>query len=591
MTLRAKLVALFTVFGVTPIVALGILTYVQSTEAVEALIAERTGAIAQRAAAEIGDRYGQRQSDLLLLAENAETQRLYRARAAQDPGQFEAAFAAADRYLRRVWQVVGSSYRWVEFRDTSGVVLYSLGARRTEGDEEALGLADLYEVVTVTQPIRDIDNSSELGTIRAAVHLRAMLPREALATTFGSAGYSVIMDRSVGRVLYHPRRTHLRRTLQTLLGRDSWNVDPAVLASTSGSFVYEEENATRLASFASLGTPPWTVVASASVDEFSAPFARTRLINLVLVLLAALIISVVFVVATRRMTRSLAALTAAADEVASGNFEPQLPPTGQDEVGKLSAAFATMVQQVREMLRRIEESRHMAVIGQFASQLSHEIRNPLTSIKLNLQRLDRGVASQRIPEEYAGPVGISLREVSRLDHVVRGVLNVSRMRAPKRELCSLHEAIEESLEVIGLQLDEQGIVLQQDLVASEDVVRGDAEQLKGVFLNLLLNAAEAMPDGGAVTLHSEVVDGERGRGQRVIRVRIADEGHGVSPEMQEKIFEPFFTTKEEGTGFGLALAQHVVEEHEGILRLESVGTPTGGAVFVVELPLAGDGHE
>ena len=110
MTLRAKLVALFAVFGVTPIVALGIFTYVQSTEAVEALIAERTGAIAQRAAAEIGDRYAQRQSDLLLLAENAETQRLCRARAAQDPEQFEAAFVAADRYLRRVWAVVGSSW-------------------------------------------------------------------------------------------------------------------------------------------------------------------------------------------------------------------------------------------------------------------------------------------------------------------------------------------------------------------------------------------------------------------------------------------------------------------------------------------------
>jgi methyl-accepting chemotaxis protein len=122
-----------------------------------------------------------------------------------------------------------------------------------------------------------------------------------------------------------------------------------------------------VASFASLPEPPWTIVASASVEEFAPPFARTRLINLALVLLVAVVISVAFLLTMRRLTHSLGVLTAAADEVAQGNFQPTLPAPGGDEVGRLTAAFGLMVREVGDMLRRIQESRHLAVVGQFAS--------------------------------------------------------------------------------------------------------------------------------------------------------------------------------------------------------------------------------
>jgi signal transduction histidine kinase len=288
------------------------------------------------------------------------------------------------------------------------------------------------------------------------------------------------------------------------------------------------------------------------------------------------------------MTRLLRSLTAAADEVAAGNFEPAFPVAGDDEVGKLSAAFAIMVEQVREMLRRIQESRHMAVVGQFASQLSHEIRNPLTSIKLNLQSLQRDASAGRIPEDSARPVDICLREVNRLDRVVRGVLSVARTREPTRDSCSVHAAVADALEILRAQIEEQGIDVREDLQASADTVHGDAEQLKGVFLNLFLNAAEAMPDGGTLNVSTETRAAIQGQAPTV-RVSVADEGPGVSPELRERIFEPFFSTKKEGVGFGLALAQHAVEKHEGTLALEDGAED--GAVFVVELPLAVTGRE
>jgi len=136
------------------------------------------------------------------------------------------------------------------------------------------------------------------------------------------------------------------------------------------------------------------------------------------------------------------------------------------------------------------------------------------------------------------------------------------------------------------QLEGQEIVVEQDLQAASDIVLGDAEALKGVFLNLLLNAAEAMPDGGELRISSEVVRGQES-GTRIIRVRVADQGPGVRPEVADKIFEPFFSTKGEGTGFGLPLALSTVEDHGGTLRLEESAPERTGAVFAVELPLVG----
>jgi signal transduction histidine kinase len=284
------------------------------------------------------------------------------------------------------------------------------------------------------------------------------------------------------------------------------------------------------------------------------------------------------------LTGSLGVLTAAADQVAQGDFAPNLPPPGLDEVGRLSSAFGLMVQQVRDMLRRIQESRHLAVIGQFASQLSHEIRNPLTSIKLNLQGLDRDVRSGRIPNEYARSISICLREVKRLDRVAGGVLSIARKRPAKRERCSVHAAVNEALEALRSQLEERDIKVRIDLKASNDTVRGDAEQLRAVFLNLCLNAFEVLPDGGSLEVTSQTSD-EDGKARPKIRIYVADSGPGVPAEHREKIFEPFFSTKAEGTGFGLALAQHTVEEHEGTLRLEHKDAPARGAVFAVELPV------
>jgi signal transduction histidine kinase len=597
-TLRAKLLALFLLLGVAPLLALGVLSYVRSTRALEGLLEARTRAIASRASEALFHRYTRAVSDLQYLADNAETQRLLTMEAGAEGGFSESDHADALSFLDAAWGTLGSSWRWAELRTSGGALVHRFGAPtgvEVPGEEgRAAGGVPDYVVLL---PVLDVEGraASVMGSVRGSLLVQEVLPRNELAAGFGESGYSIVVDRARMVLLFHPRRTAFQQSLSSLLGPEGWDVDVEVFDTHDGGFSYSEGGMDRVASFTSLADPPWTIISSESLQEFVAPFAQTGLFNLLVVLLVTGTVSVAFVFLTRRATDSLRRLTTAADEVAAGNLDPPLPPGAGDEVGRLSAAFSIMVGQVRTMLRRVEESRHMSAIGEFTAQLSHEVRNPLTSIKLNLQRLERGVEDSRIPAEYAKAVAICLREVKRLDTTVRGVLSISRTRPPRSDPESLHAAIRAALEVVSPHLEQRGVLARMDLSAREDTVLGDRELLEGAFLNLFLNAVEAMAEGGTLRVTTRDAPGRSGSGTAVedapsgsfpgIVVEISDEGQGIPEELRERIFDPFFTTKDGGTGFGLPLAARVMEEHAGTLRLADPSPARGGATFLVELPV------
>ena len=585
MQLRAKLILFFILLAVVPLVAIGIFDSVRSVRALHALLAAQDGAIAEQVAAGIVDLAARRESDLLLLTSNAETQRLYRAEVAGDARERAAALASVDRYLRQAWQQFSRSYQWLDFRDRAGRSLYTLGDPPVQGSDPAL--VPSRDVLMLSRPIPGDSGAPPAGVLVAGVRASSLMPPDLLEARFGTAGYTVIVDREVGRVIYHPRHAFWGRSVAELVGPTGWHIDMSALALPRTAIRYRERDTTRIAAIVALTAPPWTVVTSSAVGEFAAPFLTTRLVNLSLVLFITLAVLAAFVMLTGRATRSLEALTRAADELGAGNFAPHLPPAGCDEVGRLSAAFALMAGKLRETLHQIEASRHMVAVGRFAAQLSHEIRNPLTSLKLNLQSLQRDVAAGRIPDDASRPIAICLREIERLDRVSRGVLSLGRERRAAAARCSVHQSLTEALDTMRAQLNAQRVNARVALDATADTVHGDAEHLMAVFVNLLLNAAEAMPEGGTIGVES--ANEQAGPDvPAVIRVSVADEGPGIAPELRERVFEPFFSTKPEGTGFGLALALRTIEEHGGRLRLKPP-LQGSGAVFLVELPLAPEG--
>jgi signal transduction histidine kinase len=340
--------------------------------------------------------------------------------------------------------------------------------------------------------------------------------------------------------------------------------------------------------FASVTTAPRTpfaIVSLGDVAEFSGPFGRIRRTNLLIVVLITATVAALFLLALWRATRALSDLTVAADEVGRGNFSPQLPSQSGSEVGRLAAAFAIMAARLRDTLAEMDRGRRMAAIGEFASEVSHEIRNPLTSIKLNLQVLARAADTGGISSELAEPVEISLREVNRLDRVVRGVLQLGRGRVSASATFGLHDAAVAAAESMRLGLERIGIALSIERRGNGHAVRGDRVLLESVFLNILRNASEAMPNGGAIRIASDDATLD---GRPVNRVRIEDRGPGVANADRERIFSPFFTTKADGSGLGLALAQRTIEEHHGRLWVEQPEDGGPGAAFVVELPVVTD---
>jgi len=581
------MIALFFGLGVLPLLVLGVVSYRQSMHAVEELLAAETTSITQRTARELESRHARYQSDLTLLAENLETLNLLRAHYEGGEAPWESVFPSADAYLQQVWNQFRTSYRWIEFRDTTDKVFYTLGEPRN-GRPFSGGVStpELQQEFRFSRSIPDPRGPTSMGFVVAVAPMDQLLPPDALAQAFGRSGYTVVLDLPGNRVLAHPRRSRLQATASSLLGPEGWRIDSERLERKRGSFVFRLADSVRVASFATLETPEWTVLATTAVDEFAGPFTRTRRLFLTIVGLVTVAVSAAFLVMTGRATRSLESLTRAADAVAAGDYSPPLPPAGADEVGRLSAAFGAMARRVEETLRRIQESRHMAVLGEFTSRLSHEVRNPLTSVKLNLQRIERCAARGGLPEECLGPLEISLSEISRLDGVVQGALSLARTGAPTIEPCSVHEVLRRAAAALEFQLEDSAIQIERDLEATRDTILGNAEALQGVFLNLFLNAADAMPEGGRISVNTRDLRDSDG-GSRRIQVQVQDEGSGVPPDLAERIFEPFFSTKSEGTGFGLPVASNTVADHGGTLRLEPSLGGGEGAVFVIELPLYG----
>jgi len=575
-SLRSRLLLLFAALAVGPLATVALLDYARSRRMIEGLIVAQTDTLARRAAASVADRYALVSSDIRLLSENVEVQRLFRELARGDSSAIHEAKRGADEYLESVWSLAKASYTSAELADTRDLRLWSAGS-----DSGSASADD--EILTISEPVRDLESKQIIGTVRLLPRSTTLWARDLFAPSFGRTGYGVVIDRRTGRILLHPNPVMITKPARELLGA-TWSRDSDRVSHGSGTLAYTEHDSARIASYANLDSPPWTILSSTALDEFAQPFARARRSDLIL--LGGIIgaVAVLFVILIGRATRSLEELTGAAAAVGRGDLSPTLPNPGPDEVGTLSTAFADMTARIRSMLREIEVSRQLAVLGEFAAQLSHEVRNPLTSLNLDLQGLQRQVRSGTLPPSAEEPLASSLREVNRLDTVVRGVLELARQPGAAHRPCCLDDVIDHSLAALRSQLEQRQVSVERQRNGRAARLVGDPELLSGMFMNLLINAAEAQPDGGRVGV-SSIMRPANGRGGW-IDVVIADDGPGVAADKRDSIFRPFYTSRHDGTGLGLALALRTARDHGGHIACEAAADGFRGAAFIVSLPVA-----
>jgi signal transduction histidine kinase len=232
--------------------------------------------------------------------------------------------------------------------------------------------------------------------------------------------------------------------------------------------------------------------------------------------------------------------------------------------------------ELREVQEQLIQGEKLAVLGEMAAQVAHELRNPLVSVGGFAQRLAKLELGNDRAVEYAT---IIAREVRRLEEMLSNILAFSKKQMVCLDTCDLNELLAEALELEAELRQSAGIALVLGIVAPLPQAVGDCRQLRQVVLNLLSNARQATPKGGTITLRAGRCTL---RGEDAVSIEVEDTGGGIPSEIMRNIFNPFFSTHPKGTGIGLSISHRIVEQHHGEIE---VLNGVDGACFIVRLPL------
>ncbi|HMJ56253.1 MAG TPA: HAMP domain-containing sensor histidine kinase [Polyangiaceae bacterium] len=277
----------------------------------------------------------------------------------------------------------------------------------------------------------------------------------------------------------------------------------------------------------------------------------------------------------RRVLRPLGAVTDRAKVVAQGDLTPRKVIAATDELGELAATFESMVAAIARANADLVQAERLAAIGEMAAHVTHEIRNPLSSMGLNIELLEEELAGTSGMTEAQQLVRAIKREIERLAELSDEYLRLARRPAPNLERDNLADLVREVVAFIRPELDKAKVSCEVQIEDPLPSVAFDEAQIKQALLNLVRNAREAMPASGG-ELWLRVGASQKGDGVDLV---VDDNGSGIDAEAREKVFDPFFTTKEGGTGLGLAVTRQIVEAHGGTIACEA-RVPKGTRVSV-----------
>jgi len=310
-----------------------------------------------------------------------------------------------------------------------------------------------------------------------------------------------------------------------------------------------------------------------------------------LTLLAAF--AVIWVLLSRWVNRPIQSLVTSVAKVEKGDFSSRAEVLGQDEFGRLAGDFNAMVERLAEAQaeleryhdQRMERAEALANLGELAAGLAHEIKNPLAGIAGAMQILSSDLAPGDPKREVFEEIAVQVR---RIEKTVTDLLSFARPQRMEFSPVNLNEVTKAALFLVRQHSEAKQITFQEDLAPTLPLVHADPRQIQQVFLNLILNAVQAMLGGGKVTVRTQGIKRETPRppeGPRsVVQAEVEDTGPGIPEDVLSHIFEPFFTTKHKGTGLGLAIVRRIVSEHNGEIKVKTyLGR---GTTFTVALPEA-----
>jgi signal transduction histidine kinase len=289
-----------------------------------------------------------------------------------------------------------------------------------------------------------------------------------------------------------------------------------------------------------------------------------------------LLVALVGIIIARSITAPVKQLVEVTEQIAAGDLTAEAEVKTRDEIGALSNSFNQMTRELKASRDKLIQSEKLAAVGQLAAGIAHEIRNPLTSIKMIVQLLRR-----RFQEDESGRTSVQavLDEISRLEIIISGLLDFARPMELDLQTADVTQVMNDVLSFMEADLRHRKIQLVRHIDENVPKVMLDENRIKQVFMNVILNSMQAMPEGGELAIECRCDDA----GDKVQLV-FSDTGIGMSQEILDQAFEPFFSNRDGGTGLGLANVEKIIELHGGSIQLES--TEGQGTKVIIKLEVA-----
>jgi len=342
----------------------------------------------------------------------------------------------------------------------------------------------------------------------------------------------------------------------------------------------------------------WVMVIDLSRSVVYAPVRRFLFFLGIMVIALAVIGALLGMTASHHLVRPILMLHQGAQLIAKGDFDHKITVQTNDEIEDLAVQFNLMAQRLKESRRRLTQwnedlqkevekrtqqlfqADKMAALGALSAGIAHEIGNPLASMKTNVQLLKENLGEQNTHSIFLKRI---LNEIDRLSKFFRTFSSFARPVKPQIAPCDIRQIIREVILFVTKEAAAHGIELREAFDPHLPLVQVDFQRMQQVFLNLFLNAIQAMPQGGAITVsvHAQKEDAVDATPAEKVMVTVSDTGQGIPDSLRPKIFEPFFTTKPNGMGLGLSITHQIVMENHGAISMES--SPGKGTTFSILL--------
>lgn len=402
--------------------------------------------------------------------------------------------------------------------------------------------------------------------------------------TIGKTGNAFLVS-SDGSVIAHPEK---QRVLQkeSIAGYDFFE---KLKDGEEGITFFESQGKQMVGAYVPIPELKWGVVIQQSETEAFELARKMRDRVLVLVGLTALLALGLAIGSVKRITNPIEVLVKGVRQFAKGDLTHRIQIKRQDELAELAQEFNAMSESLDLNQKKLRRMERLAALSRFASLVSHEIRNPLNAMNINMQILRRLVTqADSPPDKKIKYLNIISSEINRMNSLVSNFLAITRPPELNLIRVDIHQILEEIIIIQEGHAKSTGIEVERKYIAEPVLGMFDHNQLKQVFHNIVLNAFEAMPNGGVLKISTSILNNSegsprQGMQKRNIIIQFKDTGEGIPMQKLNDIFEFYYTTKKTGTGLGLAIAKQIIEGHKGKIWLNS--TLGKGTTVFIELPL------